>query len=422
MAAASSAPDQPARDSANRNLSSLARSDSAAGTPSDGRQRVPRTSWGMFIVSWQLLLGTLAVAGLSALATAQFHERQGPPPAMPLAPAVQATIAPLPDATPPSSAPWQLQDPEPIYVEGEALQLRAIIRQPKVLSPGGQPLVLILHGTHGLFRTVEGPDRCPDPGGSQPPGSRRVHSAQGLIWLAERFAERGMVAVVVDASPMGCVFAAPGAYRRMEVGLGLIKRWAAWQKSGRGPLPNELVAAVDLSKVALVGHSSGAEAVAMLALQLAHPQRHGVDQVKVAGALLITPPDFLKVPHMPVPVAIWTASCDADVGGAKGDAMFARLSQLPGHPPMVLWSVDGAVHNAANTEWRDEVVDGAPAVCAPSAKMPMAAQRDLLGRVAVEWLAAMTGKTSAPGWVLGSGTPPSAAGGEAVRWRVNYQP
>lgn len=374
-------------------------------------------------MSWQLLLGTMVVAAVSAWATTYLHEQRtadSAPLAGPgSAPTVTTLVAPGPISP---AEPWDLVDPEPVYVEGEAIQLRAIIRQPKVISPGGHPLALLVHGTHGLFRTVEGPDRCPDPGGSQPQGSRRVTSGPGLIWLAERLAERGMVAVIVDASPMGCVFGAPGAFRRMEVSLGLLKRWAGWQKSAAGPLKGALVAAADLRRVVLVGHSSGAEAVAMLALQLAHPQRHGLDQVHVAAALLITPPDFLGVPHLPVPTAIWAASCDADVGAAQVEHMFARLSKAPEHPPMLLWSLEGGVHNAANTEWRDEELDGAPSVCPPSAKVPLAAQRELLGHLAVEWFAAQTAQTPVPPWLVGNATPPAAVGGDKLRWRVNYQP
>lgn len=342
------------------------------------------------LTRWWVLRDAGFVASTSTAHTANAATTASAPHAIP---------SPVPTASPPTAVadaakpdpgqPWQLVDPDPVFVEGQSMPLRALVRMPASLRPRQHPLAVLVHGTHGLFRHGDNIDRCPEPGGSRPHGSQVVNSAAGLVWLADTLAAQGMVAVVLDASALTCVFGLPGAHKRKELTLGLLKRWSTWQARGDGPLSVDVVEAVHLKRLVLIGHSSGADGVALVASELAHPRNPLAGQVQAAAILVITPPDFVRLPHMPCPVAVWVAGCDGDVGAGSGERMFDRWATAAAGQPAVLWSVAGAVHNAANDQWRDEALDGAAQTCQPNSKVGVQAERTLLGAAAAAWLGAV---------------------------------
>lgn len=383
---------------------------------------------GVALAQW-LLLPTAGALAMAVVMLSLPAARSATPAPAAVQPA--PTSQPSPSGNQPTAGhvgelqkiPWDIDDPEPIYIEGGPTALRAFVRAPAQLKPGGQPLALLIHGTHGRFRLGDQPDRCPEPGGVRPRGASEVISATGLVWLAEDLSRRGMVAVVIDASSMGCVFGQSGAYRRMELMLGLVRRWGAWQQGEAAPIDPAIIQAADLSRIVLVGHSSGGDAAALLTLKLAQPPPGpGTATVHVAALALIAPPDALGIPQIPVPTAIWLAQCDGDVGVDPGQRMHRRLANGRGSAPLVLWSVPGAVHNAANEAWRDEAVDGGRPVCRAEVKLPLAVQRELLGSAIGEWLAATVYQREAPAWVLGRAPGPLLAGGASANWSVTAMP
>ncbi len=379
---------------------------------------------------WKFMVALVAVVAGTSHLTRWWVLRDEKSATSPMPAAVQA--APAPAATPAASpavldtpqadSPWQLVDPEPVFVEGQAMPLRALVRVPATMKPRKHPLAVIVHGTHGLFRHGDNVDRCPEPGGSRPRGSALVNSAAGMVWIADALAAQGMVSAILDAGAVTCVFGLPGAHKRKELALGLLKRWSGWQTRGDGPLPSAVMDAADLNRIVLVGHSSGADGVALVASELAHPRNPLAGQVQAAAALLITPPDFVRLPHMPCPVAVWVAGCDGDVGAGTGERMFERWASAAAGQQSVLWTASGGVHNAANDQWRDEVSDGATSPCAASVKLGVQADRALLGAAAAAWLGAVVRRETPPAWTTGSGAAPQAAGPGAANWKVRAQP
>ena len=105
-------------------------------------------------------------------------------------------------------------------------------------DPGPHPLVLVVHGNHNM----------------------RDFSDPGYDWLGELLASRGYILASVDMNFIN------GGIREENDGRGwlLLKHLQAWRRfndRADGPFHNR----VDMSNIALIGHSRGGEAVALAA-------------------------------------------------------------------------------------------------------------------------------------------------------------
>ncbi len=109
-------------------------------------------------------------------------------------------------------------------------------------AQGSLPLVLVVHGNHNMVR----------------------FSDPGYEWLGEHLASRGHVVVSVDQNFLNASII--GGINRENAARGwmLLKHLEAWRGWQRDP-EHSLHQAVDLDRVALIGHSRGGEAVALAA-------------------------------------------------------------------------------------------------------------------------------------------------------------
>jgi len=107
---------------------------------------------------------------------------------------------------------------------------------------GPYPLVLIAHGNANLF----------------------VPSEEGYGWLGEHLASHGFVVVSIDAAAFNALPVVGGLrgenHARALLMLAHLDLWRAWEAAGEQAVPR-----VDLSRVALAGHSRGGEAAALAA-------------------------------------------------------------------------------------------------------------------------------------------------------------
>jgi hypothetical protein len=122
----------------------------------------------------------------------------------------------------------------------DRLPLNATVWLPTVEDPA--PLVLVAHGNHLMY----------------------VASDRGHAWLAEELASHGYDVVSVDQTFLndGVLGFTDESDARAWLLLEHLRVWRGWQSDPSSPFFRR----VDLGRVALIGHSRGAEAVAHAAL------------------------------------------------------------------------------------------------------------------------------------------------------------
>ena len=151
-------------------------------------------------------------------------------------------------------------------VIGGTNELRGVVHYPSDLASGPYPLVLMLHGRHAT---------CFDPEVSWPCLTKEIPSFRGYDYLGEHLASRGFVVVSVGSNGVN-TYDAEGDFG-MAARAHVIRENLALFRSGSygstpSPIPGALRSAVNLSRVALVGHSRGGEGVVTYAQELdAHP-------------------------------------------------------------------------------------------------------------------------------------------------------
>lgn len=310
---------------------------------------------------------------------------------------------------------------QPVAVEGHQVALSFVVRAPEHL-PAKAPLLVAMHGTHGRCVRPNGQAYCPtDPHEPCYRGDKIVFSPAGILPVAEQAARQGAVAVIVDATEMSCDAGRNGAAVRAGLALAALQQWRAWQAGAASELPADVVQGADLGQIALVGHSTGADAALMLALYLQNAKARGLDRAKVTGLLLVAPVDALRAPVPAAPLAVVVPSCDEDVVNLGGHSVIDRALLREDHGRLLLWQLAGGSHNAFNRAWGSEAEQHGYTACHPQLAVPVAAQRLLLDNVTEAWLAATLHGAAYPGWATG-GEPLPLVAGQAIDWRASDWP
>jgi hypothetical protein len=261
-------------------------------------------------------------------------------------------------------------------------------------GPGPWPVVLFLHGRHATcidaalieyLPEAGAPEvQCPDvfgPNGEQL--QTRIRNYAGYGYLASLLASRGYAVVSPSANVIASFDGdAPDrgiAARTQVIGatLDLMRRWS----NGAGPsvagdpghtIGTRLTGRLDLTRVALMGHSRGAEGVAQyIAFNRERSTVYPLDGViSVAGN---KDPEANPFRNGGANLAELLPACDGDVFYLGGGHEFEQVKYSPQgrRYTKLQWLVQGTNHNFFNTVWSggDDALDN-PATAPDSACDP----------------------------------------------------
>ncbi|GIK74742.1 MAG: hypothetical protein BroJett021_37300 [Chloroflexota bacterium] len=226
------------------------------------------------------------------------------------------------------------------------VRLNGVIAAPP--DGGPYPVVLILHGTHpGCPETEHGVDRWP----CDPEVERANY--RGFGYLVSALAVQGYVALAINTNAedtFGFGEGVPGERLEQLITLHL-DALATAAAGGENSFGVELAGRADLSKLAIFGHSRGAERAVAVARKWA---TNGVARSygPAAGVLLIAPAVVFVDPAggAPVPMALINAACDGDVADQMGQMFFeaARLA-----PEQKAWAASVWLERANHNHFND---------------------------------------------------------------------
>lgn len=233
-------------------------------------------------------------------------------------------------------------------VEPESLPVQGRAWIPK--GDGPFPIVLIVHGNHGM----------------------EDHSDVGYAWLGELFASRGFITASVDQNFLNAGWSDilgipdPGLKDENDArGWMLLQHLAQWRAWNADPA-HEFGGRVDLDNVVLIGHSRGGEAVSEAALfnrLHAYPDDAtlGFDfGFGLRGIIAIAPVDAQynprerDTPVRDVSYLVLHGSHDGDVTSFVGSATYARVAfDTCAECFKAGFYLLGANHGQFNTAWGD---------------------------------------------------------------------
>ncbi|MDA1080731.1 MAG: hypothetical protein O2973_03485 [Gemmatimonadetes bacterium] len=238
-----------------------------------------------------------------------------------------------------SIAPAQAADRKKFWgFDLKAAPINARVWYPE--GPGPFPLVLVVHGNHN-------PQDFSDP---------------GYDYLGELLASRGFILASLDENWIN------GALRgenegRAWVMLKHLEYWKRWNDSSAGPMSHK----VDMTNIAMMGHSRGGEAAAISAAF--NKLKYYPDDAKqkfdfnfaIKSVVAIAPVDGQYTPaSKPTPVSnvnylLMHGSHDGDVSTAVGMRQYDRLQFTDGQPHFkAMVFMYRANHGQWNTVWQNK--------------------------------------------------------------------
>lgn len=224
--------------------------------------------------------------------------------------------------------------PEPVEMVGH------VVEPAPEAATGPRPLVLLLHGRHGVCYLPGDEAAWTETWPCQAP-FEEVPSHLGYDYLQRVLASQGYATVSVrvnginmqdEQAPDG------GAGARAEAVVAHLEHWATVAAAHQ----------LDLRRVVLVGHSRGGEGVARAAIRipLTAPYR-------IVGQVLVAPSDFGWQTSPYVPSVTLLPFCDGDLSDLQGQRFTDTARDLTRDDTSFKSSVlvMGANHNYFNTVW-----------------------------------------------------------------------
>lgn len=225
------------------------------------------------------------------------------------------------------------------------------------------PVALFLHGRHadcdndgagpGLAGGVTFPPAvCPD--------ANRIPSHEGYDYIMERLASQGIFSISISAHQIQHDNGIWNYDARGRLILKFLDKLRDWTDNGTDPFGAIFDGRLDMSRVALSGHSRGGEGVvAAQHLNLTWPTPHSIVAVNA-----IAPTDQNGASYLmtEAPYYLLVGARDGDVATMQGFRTYDRAypdGMADREPKTVAW-VHGANHNYFNTVWTDSAALGTP--------------------------------------------------------------
>jgi len=307
----------------------------------------------------------------------------------------------------PTDSPWATS----------GIELTGEIKAPTNLGKTAHPVIVLLHGRHGVqYNPVTGAVLGLGPGNPNPwppaAGFLSIPSYKGYEYLADNLASQGYVVVSIGANGINAwdnSAADAGALARAQLLERTLNILSDLNQDGvirprasdathpgtdlftgtSSPFGTRFVGKLDLQNVGLMGHSRGGEGVVrgyLLNQSLGSP--YGIKAV-----FALAPIDFLNEQINNVPFAVLLPYNDGDVNNLQG-AHFLDDSRYnaPGDTgPKFSIEVIGANHNLYNTVWTPGL-------------FPTAGAPDGFGGTADDWFDFIPGATTDPIFGQGAGS------------------
>jgi hypothetical protein len=224
------------------------------------------------------------------------------------------------------------------------VEVRAQVHRPTNLAGGPFPLLVFLHGRHGV---CSGSFTWPCPA-----GQTIIPSYQGYAYVASILASHGYIVVSISANGINARDNSVGD-RGMQARAELIQHhldiWNNFNSTGGAPFGTTFVGRVDLDNVGTMGHSRGGEGVMRHVL---HNRSLG-SPYTINAVFPLAPVDFNRPIVNDVPFNVLLPYCDGDVSDLQGVHFYddARYSDPGDLTPKYTVLVMGANHNFYNTVW-----------------------------------------------------------------------
>jgi large repetitive protein len=230
--------------------------------------------------------------------------------------------------------------------------------------PGKSPLLLLVHGNHGECDSGKGP-AC----------SIYKRNDEGYAYMAKNLASWGYAVVSLDQDELMARQdgLGKGMHARRLLIMAMLDKIKA---ADEGPLTSEgatvgsqLVGKVDMTRIGLMGHSRGGDAVASFVLY--NQTLPAGERFPLRAVVSIAPVDYERHAPYGVPYMTMIGTCDGDVSNLQGARLYER-SQYQSNDPYPRFQVlqVGGNHDAYNTVWQADGDDSSQkdAACGPDAK------------------------------------------------------
>ena len=232
------------------------------------------------------------------------------------------------------------------------------------VAPGGPyPVALFLHGRHW---------RCDDDGAGPGltggyaamtgcPQNQRIPSHEGYDYIMQRLASHGIFCISINAYDINHDQGVWNYNARGRLVLKFLDKLRDWTTNGTDPFGAIFNGKLDMTRVALSGHSRGGEGVvAAAALNLTWPNPHSILAV---NALAPTDQDT-TTSYVPTNSSYYLllGARDGDVSNMQGIRTYdhAYPNTMLNRKPKAIGWVYGANHNFFNTVWTPTADLGSP--------------------------------------------------------------
>jgi hypothetical protein len=228
------------------------------------------------------------------------------------------------------------------------VQLRGSLYYPAD-RPKDSPVIVLVHGNHGSCDS-----------GSAPNCTAFKRNDRGYAYLGDNLATWGYTVVSLDQDQL--IFYQDGNMgkgmhqRRRMIAAALDALYAANQApvpvDANSDLGGQLVGKLDFSRIGLMGHSRGGDAVTSF-IDYNRTRPAPGRRYDLRGVIALAPVDYERRAPYGVPFMSYVGYCDGDVSNLQGARFFERSQYIqPSDPfPRIQAMLLGANHNWFNSVW-----------------------------------------------------------------------